>query len=469
MSMSMSNQSQINYNNINGEDVSTLYKGIKIESLPHLKIKRVEFNNKKYNIVKYSGSGSGRDNISGIFRSVISSENGKILAVDRNSVANIEDFIRLGKDVTSRSTSSVVEKDVRVEQYVSGIKIRLFYDEAQNDNENDNDNDNDNERSEWVVCTKSNVGGNNRYFMDIGAGPEDKVSYQKMFIEACEYTGLKYLNVLPKNLQYMFVMKHPKNISVCKVEHPELHLIGVNEITKDNVVIIHSLDTVSEYFKNTKVKFPEIITECNINHVQKVYDDYLKKNIISNDDFNNHNYTTYQDEGIMFVHKMSGEYLKCENPQYNKIKSVIGNHPKLEFRYAELWSYTIKHNPNAHEGNGKDLALFMKYFPEFKESYITFHDKLTSFLYNVYSAYIDCFIRKMKPLKENLFQYRPHLYELHNIYINKLRPYRQPVSLNVVYDYFASIPTAKLMFALNYDYRVVSKSAESSSTSSTEK
>jgi hypothetical protein len=460
-------KTQVNYNNVNGEDVSALYKGIKIESLPHLKIKRVQFNNKKYNIVKYSGNND--DNTSGILRSVISRENGKILAVDRNSVVNVETFIRLGKDVTSRNTSSVTENDVRVEQYISGPKIRLFYDEAQNDtdtNDKDtNDNDtNNNDRSEWVVCTKSNVGGNNRYFMDIGADSQDKLSYQKMFIEACEYTGLKYLNVLPKHLQYMFVMKHPKNISVCKVEHPELHLIGVNEITKDNVVIIHSLEYVSEYFINTKVKFPEIISECNINNVQKVYDDYLTKNSISIDDFNNHNFTTYQDEGIIFVHKLSRQYLKCENPQYNKIKSVIGNHPKLEFRYAELWSDTIKYNPNSYDGKGgQDLVLFMKYFPEFKDSYNAFHGKLTSFLSNVYSEYIDCFIRKMKPLKEYMFQYRPHLYELHNIYIHKLRPNRQPVSLNVIYNYFASIPTAKLMFALNYDYRVVSNSAASSS------
>jgi hypothetical protein len=249
----------------------------------------------------------------------------------------------------------------------------------------------------------------------------------------------------------MFVMKHPKNITVYNVKEPELHLIGVNEITKDNVVIIHSLDSVSEYFKNTTVQFPKIISECNINDVAKMSSDYLLNNKLSVENYNNHEYPTYKEEGIMFIHKTTFEFSKCINPQYEMVKSILGNQPKMEFRYAELWSDTVK---NLDDSNRNNLKIFIKYFPEFKDSYSSFHDKLSQILKNVCSAYVDCFIHKTKPLKEFLFQYRPHLFELHNLYKNELRPNGKNVSLPVVYKYFANLPTAKIMFVLNYEYRV---------------
>lgn len=432
----------INYNNINGEDVSSLYKGVKIETLSNVTINNVEFNYKKYNLIKYNGKCNPEDKSNGILRSVVARENGKILAVDQKTF-KVDEFIKRGNEATSNVTS----KDVRIEQYISGPKIRLFYDEMQKDDE----------RSEWVVCTKSNIGANNRYFVDAGASVaagtnESTSTYQKMFIEACDHTGLKYLDVLPKHLQYMFVMKHPKNITVCNVEEPELHLIGVNEITKDNQVIIHSLESVAEHFKNTKVQFPKIISECNINDVAKLSSDYLLDNQLSVENYNNHEYPTYKEEGIMFIHKNTFEFSKCINPQYEMVKSILGNQPKMEFRYAELWSDTVMNAKN--DDNENKLTLFIKYFPEFSYSYKTFNGKMSQFLNNVYSAYIDCFIHKMKPLKEFPFQYRPHLFEIHNLYKNELRPNGKHMSLPIVFKYFANLPTAKTMFALNYEYRL---------------
>jgi hypothetical protein len=432
----------IDYNNINSEDVSSLYKGVKIETLSNVTINNVEFNNKKYNLIKYNGKCNPEDKSNGILRSVIARENGKILAVDRKTF-KVDEFIKRGNEATSIIKSSVSDKDVRIEQYISGPKLRLFYDEIQNDDE----------RSEWVVCTKSNIGANNRYFVDAGAS-EGTYSYQKMFIEACNHTGLKYLNVLPKHLQYMFVMKHPKNITVYNVKEPELHLIGVNEITKDNQVIIHSLESVAEYFKNTKVQFPKIISECNVNDVAKMSSDYLLDNQLSLENHNNNDYPTYKEEGIMFIHKTTFEFSKCINPQYEMVKSILGNQPKMEFRYAELWSDTVMNVNN--DANESKLTLFIKYFPEFIDSYKTFYGKMSQFLKNVYTAYIDCFIHKTKPLKEFPFQYRPHLFEIHNLYKNELRPNGKNVSLPVVYKYFANLPTAKIMFALNYEYRIAS-------------
>jgi hypothetical protein len=436
----------INYNQINGEDVSSLYKGVKIESLSNLSINRgVEFNRKKYNIIKYiNGKYNPEDKSNGILRSVIARENGKIVAVDRKTF-KLDDFVKRGNEASSEIKSSVSDKDVRVEQYISGPKIRLFYDEMQNDDE----------RGEWVVCTKSNIGANNRYFVDQNKNDNKTYSYQKMFIEACEYTGLKYMNDLPKHLQYLFVMKHPKNITVFNVEEPELHLIGVNEI-KDNVVIIHSLDSVSEYFKNTKVQFPKLISECNINDVAKISSAYLADNKLNNNKNHNHEYPTYKEEGIMFTHKLTFECFKCINPQYEMVKSILGNQPKMEFRYAELWIDTVS-NSNDANTNVNNLKVFLKYFPEFKDSYKTFAGKIIHFLNVLYTMYIDCFIRKMKPLKEFPFQYRPHLFEIHNLYKNELKPNRKTMSLPFVYKYFANLPAAKIMFALNYEHRVSEK------------
>ena len=46
--------------------------------------------------------------------------------------------------------------------------------------------------------------------------------------------------------------------------------------------------------------------------------------------------------------------------------------------------------------------------------------------------------------------FRPHMYQLHQLYLNKLRVQRAYVSRSVVIDYVNNLESPRLMFAINY-------------------
>ena len=97
----------------------------------------------------------------------------------------------------------------------------------------------------------------------------------------------------------------------------------------------------------------------------------------------------------------------------------------------------------------------MKYFPESKEEFNLFKDQVHLFTKTLYENYIGCYIKKEKPLKEWAYQYRTHMYNLHQQYLieinNKNKKYH--ISFSRVIDYFNLLHPAKQMFALNYNMR----------------
>ena len=68
---------------------------------------------------------------------------------------------------------------------------------------------------------------------------------------------------------------------------------------------------------------------------------------------------------------------------------------------------------------------------------------------NLYLKYIECFIKKVKPLKEYEFQYKNHLYKIHEKYKNELAANKMKVDKKVVIDYINGL--SKKMFVINYE------------------
>jgi hypothetical protein len=71
----------LNLNQMDGDDVSELYKGIKSEYLPNVNVNTIHYNKNAYQLAKYVKSNVNRENVltTGLFRSVIA-RNGKVLS-----------------------------------------------------------------------------------------------------------------------------------------------------------------------------------------------------------------------------------------------------------------------------------------------------------------------------------------------------------------------------------------------------
>ena len=84
---------------------------------------------------------------------------------------------------------------------------------------------------------------------------------------------------------------------------------------------------------------------------------------------------------------------------------------------------------------------------------------------DLFSNYVNCFIRKKQPLKEYKYQYKTHMYNIHQDYINKLKPLNKIVDKKYVIDYVNNLHPAQQMYVINYDYNL-SNNTSSNNTSS---
>ena len=66
--------------------------------------------------------------------------------------------------------------------------------------------------------------------------------------------------------------------------------------------------------------------------------------------------------------------------------------------------------------------------------------------------YISCFIRKEKPLKEYEFEYKSHMYKLHEKYKTELKPQSKIIDKKFVIDYVNGLHPAQQMFIINYKH-----------------
>ena len=59
-------------------------------------------------------------------------------------------------------------------------------------------------------------------------------------------------------------------------------------------------------------------------------------------------------------------------------------------------------------------------------------------------------MKKQIKHKDIQYEHKVHVYHLHDIYLNKLKPKNKFVTLSTIQEYLNSIHPAKLMYSLNY-------------------
>jgi hypothetical protein len=69
----------------------------------------------------------------------------------------------------------------------------------------------------------------------------------------------------------------------------------------------------------------------------------------------------------------------------------------------------------------------------------------------IYRNYIDCFIKKKRRLKEYPFQYKVHMYSLHQIYLHELRIEKTHITMKRVIDYINTLDAGQQMYFINYN------------------
>ena len=139
----------------------------------------------------------------------------------------------------------------------------------------------------------------------------------------------------------------------------------------------------------------------------------------------------YQCKG--FTIKDGSMRYKWINPYFNEIKNLKINMNNDCLNYIEL----------RRNGN---LKKYLRYFPEHQHLFDTYREKIHELSNDLYRTYKNVFIYKNVDKNEIEYHLKPLIYDIHRNYLEN----KSPTKWDDIKQYIHTIPSKKLMFALNY-------------------
>ena len=365
-----------------------------------------------YNILKYNKITLRKElpYPDGFIRSVIFQDDKMVCfsppkSVPLNTALSIPEF--------ALNTNNIVANE-----FVEGTMINMFYDDGS-----------------WHIATKSSVGGRVGFFTTGSTLKlNDENTFRSMFFDAVasleastmDDKGLfEKLDEIPKNVCLSFVLQHPKNRIVVPFSKPALYLVAAYNLNDYTATPINIRDKSFNSVLPSWVSYPEIYTFSSYEELNNRFGSIS---------------TDYKTVGVMIISESTGLRTKIRNPVYETVKRLRGNQPKLQYRFLTLRKQ-------------QKIDEYLKYYPEHRELFNDFNNKVTLFSSKLYSNYIDCYLRKQKPLREYSNEYRTNMFKIHEKYINELRPVNLVVTKDVVQNYVNNMEEAILMHNINYKFK----------------
>jgi hypothetical protein len=397
-----------------------------------------------YSILKYTTGTLKCDELQtvGLLRSVVLDQHGKIMAYSPPKCM-------------IPSTDDLNGDNIMVEELVEGTMINVFYHRPNGQDEG----------AGWELATKSCVGAN-IVFHSLANKPnpttetkepttetkepttetkepttetkepttetkepaEEKKTFRRMFLECMNAVELDF-DALQKDRSYSFVMQHPNNHIVRRIEKPALYLIAVYRV--DNESLIASEECRNEHLarinaiQETGVQMPLQFTDVGLSELQEIYTSLN---------------APYDFPGLVCREKSTGTRFKFRNPNYERMKNLHGSEPKLQFQYLSL----------RQQGKVKE---YLKLHPEHRDAFQKCKDQLHAYTTQLFANYIGCYVRKERPFTEYPAEFKTHMFRLHEQYLKELREKKEHITLGKTIAYMNGLFPSHQMYALNYGTR----------------
>jgi hypothetical protein len=322
------------------------------------------------------------------------------------------------KSLSFKQFHDTLTTNVIVEEFVEGTMINLFF---------DND--------EWHISTRGSFGGKCKFYQ----GEEEVLSFYEMFNNVCKQVNFSF-DLLPTNYSYSFVMQNIKNRIVKPIKEDRLYFISAYEIINDSDKVMvnnlisnkEKLDEIKRLMsENTTIRFPKVYDEFSKDEIKKVdtyYDLYASKN------------TKYDIMGVVFKNSETGEFMKLRNPNHKEVHDLKGNHCKIQYIYLDV-------------RKTKTVDKYLRYYPHDRTIFTFFRQNLHLYTKKLFDNYVSCYMKKSKPLKEWPFEFRIHMFNIHQKYLTELKDQNKYVTMPVVIQYFNDLHPSQQMYVLNYNLR----------------
>ena len=392
-------------NGENKNDIDALSNNLNI------KTKLWRHKDNSYSIIRYDKSMLSKDRwpTIGLLRSVIAKDK-KVLCFSPPKSISYDNF-----------KQTAIPESIVANEYVEGTMINMFY-----------------TGSEWEIATRSSVGGNVSFYAASDGTPTK--TFRWMFLDAvshCETLSedprdlFSCVETFPKTYCFSFILQHPDNRIVVPFQNPNVYLAKIYNIQSNYVEEVPITNEVTQLLP---------VWLCYPQNVNKEYQwlEYC---------FRDGCETDYKIVGAMLSGRDSNNNVirtKIRNPNYESVRQLRGNQPKLQYRYLML-------------RKARKVADYLKYYPEHRTLFDSYRKLIHKFTKELHTNYIMCYVKKSGPLNTFSPQYRTHMFKLHEEYKTNLSSQQKVVTRNVVIDYVNNLHPNLLMHACNYHYKQAKK------------
>ena len=285
-----------------------------------------------------------------------------------------------------------INQNLVIQELVEGTMINMYY-----------------HNNKWNFSTRSSIGLKNKW------------DNQKSFHEMLQECDSIQTNLMDKELNYSFVLRHKDNRIVTPVYQNELILVEVHR-GSENISIITIKDIVEQICENNNLKdlgflFVKQFKTTNYDDLDKLF--HLENN--------------YHIKGFTMKDLENNLRYKWINPSYKYLEDLKVNTNNKCMGYLSL------------RKNG-NLKEYFKYFPEDRHSFNEYRDKFKLIVDRLFISYQRVFVQKTLEKKEVDYALKPLIYELHKSYLNN----KKPTTYNTVKEYFHNLPVKKIQFVMNY-------------------
>jgi hypothetical protein len=409
-------------------------------------LKKSNLTNKKwkvdknvYSILKYNAGALKCDELQtiGLLRSLVLDQHGKIIAYSPPKCV-----VPSADELNDRFS----DDNILVEELVEGTMINVFYHKPNGQDVG----------ADWEIATKSCVGAKIVFHSvqplsaQTPAQPTPaqtqeqseqseqsqpqpqpqptKKTFRTMFLECMNEANLEF-DALQKDCSYSFVMQHPNNHIVREITKPTLYLIAVYKI--DNEALVVEEQCRDDHLQRinassgSSVRLPLRFTDIGLHELREIYTSLN---------------SSYDFPGLICRESSTGVRFKFRNPNYERLKNLHGVDHKLQFQYLSL----------RQQGKVKE---YLQLHPEYREAFQTFRDQLHAYTNQLFTNYINCYVKKLRPFTEFPPEFKTHMFRLHERYLKELREKKEHITLGQTIAYMNGLFPSHQIYALNYGTR----------------
>lgn len=270
------------------------------------------------------------------------------------------------------------------------------------------------------LATRSSLGATGHYFSN--------KSFKTLFDDAWteKYNSFLHNPFSDEDLVSRFmsvVLRHPENRFVEKIERPEIVVIMWGECNRNGTVKLYYSDDEGVLDYPKEFEEPVENTVPTVESIQA----FLKKE-------SDERGPLWQ--GLMLSDSY-GRRWKFVNTSYSRLRRL-----RTEARQDVRVFWLLKEDVSV-------VSDYLKYFPDDLDAYLKMSADMKLITANLHMSYVDLHIKKNMKVEDLKDYFRPHVYGLHGIYLNILKPKGFILRQKEVVDYLNKQPWQRVLFLIS--------------------